>query len=89
MGQRVGALLLNNFVMYLDRVYRLQLEFCEVSQMLAGAQKLEEHDQLVQRRMEIVAEASELVHELDPGIPIYRVPAGASFSKQVFATASK
>jgi hypothetical protein len=64
--------------MYMDRVYRLQIEFCEISQMLERAQKPEDRHQLCQRRLEIVAEASELVYELDAGIPIHRMPASSS-----------
>jgi hypothetical protein len=61
--------------MYMERVYRLQVEFCEISRMLAHPIELELRDQLTERRMEIVAEASELVHspEFDP--PTQRVPA--------------
>lgn len=64
--------------MYTDRVYRLQLEFCEISQMLARAQKLEDRHQLFKRRMEIVAEASDLVYTLDTTVPLRYIPAHSS-----------
>jgi hypothetical protein len=76
--QRVNTFLLDSSAMYMDRVYRLQLEFCEISQMLARAQKLEDRHQLVRRRMEIVAEASELVYTLDTTVPIQHIPAHSS-----------
>jgi hypothetical protein len=75
--------------MYMERVYHLQVEFCEISQLLARAQKLEDRYELSQRRMEIVAEASELVYEMDAGVSLHRVPAGASSLSEVFAAASK
>jgi hypothetical protein len=58
--------------MYMERVYHLQVEFCEISQLLARAQKLEDRYQLSRRQMEIVAEASELVHTLEAGTTIRR-----------------
>jgi hypothetical protein len=64
--------------MYMDRVYRLQLEFSEISRQLACVQTPEDRHQLSQRRMELVAEASELVYLLDTTIPVQRIPARSS-----------
>jgi hypothetical protein len=64
--------------MYMDRVYRLQLEFSEISQMLTRSQTPEDRHQLSQRRMELIAEASELVYTLDTTIPLQHIPARSS-----------
>jgi hypothetical protein len=69
--------------MYRDRVYRLQVEFSEISELLARSPKLEQRDQLTQRRMEIVAEASELVFALEAMAPIRRVPGCAPVSRSL------
>jgi hypothetical protein len=61
--------------MYTERVYRLQAEFCEISRMLAHPIESELRDQLTERRLEIVAEASDLVHDLEISAPPQRVPA--------------
>jgi len=65
--------------MYTERVFLLQVEFFEISQMLAGPLKLELRDELVQRKTEIIAEASDILHKLKLRIPIRRVPARSSF----------
>jgi len=67
--------------MYMDRVYRLQVEFSEISQLLARSPKLEQRDQLTQRRMEIVVEASELVFALEATAAVRRVPGCAPASR--------
>jgi hypothetical protein len=54
--------------MYMERVYHLQVEFCEISHLLARSPKLDVRNQLAQRKMEIIAEASELVYALDTPI---------------------
>jgi hypothetical protein len=59
--------------MYGDRVYRLQVEFSEISELLARSPKIEERDVLTRRRTEIVAEASELVFALEATTSIRRV----------------
>lgn len=64
--------------MYKDRVYRLQVEFSEISELLARSPKLEQRDRLTQRRMEIVAEASELVFALEATTQIRHVPGCAA-----------
>jgi hypothetical protein len=76
--QRTDMSLQDSSDMYVDRVYRLQLEFCEISQMLARAQKYEDRRELTQRRMEIVAEASELVYTFDTTVPVQHIPAHSS-----------
>jgi hypothetical protein len=75
--------------MYMERVYRLQIEFCEISQMLARTQKLEDRDKLSQRRMEIVAEASELVYTLDADAPIRHIPVRSSRLIEAVGISSK
>ncbi len=67
--------------MYVDRVYRLQVEFSEISELLARSPKVELRDQLAQRRMEIVAEASELVFALEATERVRRVPVCAPVSR--------
>ncbi len=74
--------------MYMDRVYRLQVEFSEISELLARSPKLEQRDQLSRRRMEIVAEASELVFALEATARIRRVPKFAPPSRSFLAVSS-
>jgi hypothetical protein len=74
--------------MYIDRVYRLQVEFSEISELLARSPKLDRRDQLTQRRMEIVAEASELVFALKANALIRRIPACAPASRSLAAVSS-
>jgi hypothetical protein len=74
--------------MYMDRVYRLQVEFSEISELLARSPKVELRDQLTRRRMEIVAEASELVFALEAGVPIRRIPGSAPASRPIAAVSS-
>lgn len=76
--QRAASVLLHSSAMYMDRVYRLQLEFSEISQMLTRTQTPEDRHQLSQRRTELVAEASELVYTLDTTIPLQHIPARSS-----------
>jgi hypothetical protein len=78
MGQRAGSIILHSSPMYVERVYRLQLEFSEVSQMLARTQTPEVRHQLAQRRMELIAEASELVYTLDTNTTVQHIPARSS-----------
>jgi hypothetical protein len=74
--------------MYMERVYRLQVEFSEISELLARSPKVELRDQLTQRRMEIVAEASELVFTLEATARIPRVPVCASAPRALAAVSS-
>jgi hypothetical protein len=74
--------------MYLERVYRLQVEFCEVSQLLSRAQTLELQDQLSRRRTEIIAAASDLIHLVDAGSELGRVPARSSPQLETVSSAS-
>jgi hypothetical protein len=74
--------------MYMERVYRLQVEFSEISELLARSPNVELRDQLIQRRMEIVAEASELVFALEATTSIRRVPAAAPASRSLAAVSS-
>jgi hypothetical protein len=71
--------------MYMDRVYRLQVEFSEISELLARSPELEQREQLTQRCLEIVAEASELVFALETIAPIPRIPAYAPASRSLTA----
>jgi hypothetical protein len=89
MEQRTGAFLLDSFGMYMDRVYRLQLEFSEISQKLARSQMPEDRHQLSQRRVEIIAEASELVYTLDTTIPVQHLPARSSRLIEAFGISSE
>ena len=73
--------------MYMDRVYRLQVEFSEISERLARSPELDQRDQLTQRRMEIVAEASELVFAAEATAAIRRIP-GCAPTSQSFAAFS-
>jgi hypothetical protein len=75
--------------MYMDRLYRLQLEFFEISQALAQTHNLDDRRQLFQRRLEIIAEASELVYTSEAGIPVHRVPSDASSSSGVSSATSE
>jgi hypothetical protein len=63
--------------MYTERVCLLQVEFCEISQMLSLPLELERRDQLVRRRTEIIAEAGDLLHKLKLTTTIRRVPTGS------------
>jgi len=87
--RRADAFLLDTFGMYMDRVYRLQLEFCEISETLAHTQTPEDRLQLSQRRMEIIAEASELVYTLETTIPIQHIPARSSRLIEAFGISSE
>jgi hypothetical protein len=88
MRQRVGSFRRHDTSMYLDRVYRLQVEFSEISELLARSPKLEQRDQLTHRRMEIVAEASELVFALEATARIRRVPGCDPVSRSLLAVSS-
>ena len=74
--------------MYTERVYLLQLEFCEISQMLANPLELKLRDELVQRRTEIIAEASDILHKLKLSVPIRRVPAHSSSTLELAGVSS-
>jgi hypothetical protein len=74
--------------MYKDRVYRLQVEFSEISELLARSPKLDQRNQLTQRRMEIVAEASELVFALEATSRIHRVPGHSPAPRSLAAVTS-
>ena len=74
--------------MYMERVYRLQVEFCEVSQLLSRARTLELQDQLCLRRTEIIAAASDLIHLMDASSELGRVPARASSALETEISAS-
>jgi hypothetical protein len=74
--------------MYMERVYRLQVEFSEISQLLARSPNVELRDQLIQRRMEIVAEASELVFVFEATPAIRRVSGCAPASRSLAAVSS-
>ena len=74
--------------MYMDRVYRLQVEFSEISEFLARSPKVELRDQLTRRRMEIVAEASELVFALEATERARRVPGCAPIPRALVSLSS-
>jgi hypothetical protein len=67
--------------MYMERVYRLQVEFSEISELLARSPNVELRDQLIQRRMEIV-----FVFEATPAIR--RVSGCAPASRSLAAVSS-
>jgi hypothetical protein len=74
--------------MYTERVYILQLEFSEISQMLANPMDLKLRDELVKRRTEIIAEASDILHKLKLKVPIKRAPAHSSCTLELAGVSS-